>query len=295
MLESRGPYLAFGVCAVVWSTTYLAIRIGQETLAPLWSLFLRQVVAACILSAILLLTRQRLPQGVELKAAVLYGIAEFGLSMPLLYFAEKSLSSGLAALLFATCPITAMFLGAAFHVERLTFPKLLAGVAALFGLATVFQAELHAGSSAAGIVMGLGAAIVAVFGNIALKKAPKLPALSANVVASLIGILASFVLSLLLREPHVAPTASGAWGSVLYLAVMSSVIAFSLAVWLLSKWAPSTVAFLGVITPTVAMALGAAVAHERILPTTLLGGVVVMVSVAFALRFEAREGNSLAH
>jgi drug/metabolite transporter (DMT)-like permease len=89
-----------------------------------------------------------------------------------------------------------------------------------------------------------------------------------------------------MREHQVIPTTGREIFPVLYLAVAGSVGAFVMFAWLVNRWPTSTVSFLGVIIPVIAMALGSLVLHEPIAAGSLIGAVIVIVGVVIALKGE---------
>jgi len=101
-----GPWGAFAGCTLIWSSTFLVIRIGNDSLPPLWAAALRLALAAALLGGIARARGLRLPRGAALRTATAYGALQFGLNFPLLYWGETILSSGLSAVLFATIPLT---------------------------------------------------------------------------------------------------------------------------------------------------------------------------------------------
>src|SRR5207244_4202673 len=100
MKSSAVPAIAFAVCGLIWGSTFLAIRVGNETFPALWACALRLALATVVLGVILLVSRQPLPKGAALKSAFWYGFWEFGVSLPLLYWGEEFVPSGLAAVLY---------------------------------------------------------------------------------------------------------------------------------------------------------------------------------------------------
>src|SRR5689334_11776134 len=103
-------YGAFGICCVVWGSTFLFISLGNDVFPPVWAATLRLAVAAPILAALARAQGQRWPRGAAWRAAAGYGFLQFGVNFPLLYWGEKTVPSGLCAVLFATVPIsTALF------------------------------------------------------------------------------------------------------------------------------------------------------------------------------------------
>ena len=94
--------LAFSTCTLIWGSTFLFISMGNDTVPPMWAASLRLILAALLLVGLLLIGGRRLPRGRALRAAVLFGIFQFGFNLPLLYWGETVVPSGLAAVVFAT-------------------------------------------------------------------------------------------------------------------------------------------------------------------------------------------------
>ena len=93
-----------------------------------------------------------------------------------------------------------------------------------------------------------------------------------------------FLLSALFGElrswPHLSLRAAGA---LAYLIVFGSILGFTAFVWLLGRLSATVVASHAYINPIVAVALGYFVAGEPVTPRMLLGGLVVVLSVALVL------------
>ncbi|MHB8637735.1 MAG: DMT family transporter [Fimbriimonadaceae bacterium] len=284
MSKSALPYAAFFGCALVWSSTFLVIRIGNDSLPPLWACSLRLALAATILNLILVATRQPWPRGDALRAAAWYGFWEFGVSLTLLYWGERVVPSGLAAVIYALCPVVAIFEAKALKMESLNAKRLGVALLAFGGVAIIFWRELLHGGSTAGLVAILTAAGAAPIAGLMLQRGPTQGAVGANAVGVLVGFPMSLGLSFALREPHVLPRSTAQVFPVIYLAVAGSTGAFVLFAWLVHQWKTTTVAFLGVIVPVIAVVLGALFRHEAFARGSLIGAVVVVVGVIIALR-----------
>src|SRR6185369_9023703 len=89
-------WLAFAGCSAIWGSTFLVISIGNDALAPIWAATLRLVLAAALLFGWMLVRRQAIPSGAALRAAIAYGVCQFGINFPLLYWGEQRMPSGLA-------------------------------------------------------------------------------------------------------------------------------------------------------------------------------------------------------
>lgn len=273
---------------MIWGSTFLVIRVGNDALPALWACSLRLVLAALLLALILSVTRQKWPKGAALKAAAIYGFWEFGISLPLLYWGERVVPSGLAAVLYAICPIAAMFEARALGMERFDVRRLSAAALAFAGVVVIFWGELAQGGSPAGLVAVFLAAVAAPIAGLMLQWGPDQSAIGANAVGALAGLPFCLLASFVLGEKHPVPATIREAFPVAYLAVAGSVVAFVLFAWLLRHWKATTAAFLGVIVPVIAVVLGALVRHEPFAAGSLAGGVIVLVGVVIALRAETR-------
>lgn len=283
------PLLAFIACAAIWGSTFLAIRVGNDALPALWACTLRYAVAAVILIGLMLAARVPWPKGPALDAALRYGFWEFGLSIPLLYWGERVVPSGLAAVVYAVCPIVAMLSAKLLGMESLTAPRLGAAILAFLGVAIVFWQEILQGGSSAGLAAVLLAACTGPIGGLMLQRGPRQSAVAANAVGVLVGLPFSLFASLILGERQVLPTTLRELIPVLYLAIAGSVGAFVIFAWLVLRWRATTVAFLGVIVPVIAVVLGAAARGEGLAPGSLAGAAIVIAAVVAVLSWEQRQ------
>ena len=282
------PYAAFATCGVVWGTTFLFIRESDEVLPPLWGCFLRLALACVILNAIVLASGGKWPQGAALRAAFWFGLWDFGIHFPLLYLGERSVPSGLTAVLYATSPVAAIFESRLLGMERISIGKLIAAVIALAGTAIIFWRELLTGGSVIGIITVIAAAAAGVFSALMLQRGPKQSAIGANAVGTLVGAPMCLLWSFSIGERHPVPNTYPTIFPVVYLAIFGSVIAFGSFAWLLNHWRTSTVAFLGVVVPVIAVILGSLIRHETFSPATAVGAAVIIVGVVVAPRTDGR-------
>jgi len=245
---------------------------------------LRLTLASALLVAILKIRRQPFPREKALRAALIFGFFQFGINFPLLYLGEKEVPSGLAAVIFATIPLSSALLTRAFGLERLDAAKLSGAVVALVGVALIFVNQLHSDVHPLALLWVLLATWAACFGTIALKRGGGQSPIASNAVATAIGAVVCLAWSFVAREPHRLPTTAPEWLPILYLAVVGSVGGFVIFAWLVHRWAITRVSFISVVIPVLALALGAVVRHERISLISLVGSVVVLLGVTIGLR-----------
>lgn len=279
--------LAFTGCTLIWGSTFLFIRIGNDTLPPFWASALRLLLAAAILAAILAARGQAWPRGPALRAALGYGLFQFGINFPLLYWGELSVSSGLSAVIFATVPLSSALGSAAFGLERLSWMRVLGGVVSLAGIAIVFSGE-HDAAGVLPILAVFAATLFAVVGSLLLKRGPRQSPIGANAVGSALGGVVCLGISLAAGEHWALPATGSGWFSILYLTVAGSVGAFVLWAWLVGRWDVSRLGFMAVITPLIALTLGVLFRGERLGSMTFAGVAVVLAGVAIGLGLVGR-------
>jgi drug/metabolite transporter (DMT)-like permease len=280
--------LAFATCTLIWGSTFLVIRIGNDTVPPMWAATLRLTIAAAILIAMARFGGHGLPRGEARRAAAAYGFFLFGLNVPLLYWGETAVSSGLAAVVYATGPITNALVARAFGLERLVPAKLVAAVVALAGVALLFVRELGAPVTALPLFAIYLATLASAVGAVMLKRGPRQSPIGANAIANLVGAPMCLLFAIAMREPLAPPTRWPQFAPILYLAIAGSVGAFVAIAWLIQRVDVSTTGFIGVVVPLIAITLGVLVRHERFEREHVIGSLLVIAGVALAIASDRR-------
>ena len=282
------PYAAFAGCSLVWGSTFLAIRIGDDTVPPLWAATLRLALASVLLTALTRLTGRRLPRGPALKAAAGFGFLNFGLSFCLLYWGEKTVPSGLAAVLYGTVPLTTALFARAFGLERLRGLKIAGALVALAGIGVIFSGQLTARVSLLPLAGVFAAATLGSASGVVLKRGPRQHPLGVNAAGAMVGLVVCAAASFLAREPHALPSSAGAILPIVYLTIAGSVIAFVLYAWLVNHWDVTRISFIAVVVPVVALLLGAAVRQERLTGPHRAGSLLVLAGLLLAILSDRR-------
>jgi len=286
--EGARPWLAFGACGAIWGSTFLVISIGNDTLAPVWAATLRLVAAALLLVAWTRVRRQRLPRDRALRAALAYGVCQFGVNLPLLYWGENRVPSGLAAVAFATIPLSSALITRALGMERLTRAKVAGAGLALAGVAVLFSGSLEGHVAPLGLGAILLAATMAALGTVLLKRGPRQDPIAANAVACAIGAVVSMAASFALGEAHALPETPGALLPLAYLTLAGSLGAFVVMSWLINHWPVTRTAYVSVIVPVIALGLGIAVRGERLSAVSLAGAALVLLGLITGMRGRPR-------
>lgn len=276
--------VTFVACALIWGSTFLAIRFGNEATPPVWAATIRLALASVVLFGIAAALRMPLPRGRRLRGAALWGFFNLGVNLSLLYLGEQTVPSGISAVLFATVPLTTALLAAAFGVERLVARKLVAAVVAIGGVAIIFAGELGVAVPFAGLLTVFCAASAAALANVLLKREPSQSVIPLNAVGTAVGAVACLAASFALGEPHAIPGTMAAWLPILYLTLAGSLGAFVLFSWLVTHWSVSNASLLGVTVPIIAVILGGLVKGEQPAALTYVGAAVVIAAILIALR-----------
>src|SRR2546423_11067755 len=150
MPEERTKFAAiaaFVALCLIWSSTWLAIKLGLRDLPPISFVALRFVIAVVVLLAISI-GRVRLlpPNWADFKLLAYTGVLMFAINYALLFWAELYVSSGLSAVLQATIPIFGMvFAHFIIPSEPLRAPRIAGAVLAIGGVAVICSRLLEFG------------------------------------------------------------------------------------------------------------------------------------------------------
>lgn len=278
------------VVYIVWSSTYLAIRLAVREGAgfPPFTLgYLRALPAGLILLAWGWLRHQRVriswrEAGLLAFSGTLLWLGGNGL----VTFAEQRAESGLAALVVAATPIWTAIIDAILDREWPSGQLAAALLVGFGGIGVLTLPQISSGVEADVIAMAalIGATILWAIGSVAQARLPV--NLSARVSAGyqmLFGAAGFVLVAALLGEPAPAPT-SEAWWAYIYLVLIGSVLAFTSYVTALRVLPTRIVMTYAYVNPVLAVALGWLVLGEQITGWTVAGSLLVLLGVAGVFR-----------
>ena len=289
-------WAALLIVYIVWGSTYLAIRVVDETMPPLLAAGLRHSTAAVILFVLLLVTRGvnslRLSRN-EWLAAGFVGLCLLLGGNGLVVLGERDVPSGLTALIIAVVPLFVVVLRRIFGESVATGTYVgVAGRVRRDGRADRAPRCDRRCESCSAMLMLVGASLSWAIGSYYSKRVdlPRDP-LASTGAQMLVGGVSLAIAGALAGEWGLAKVDQFSTSSVValaYLILFGSVLAYTAYTWVLQHASVSRVSTYAYVNPVVAIVLGAAILNETIDIWILLGAAIIVVSVALVIRSEAR-------
>ncbi|HEY1275736.1 MAG TPA: EamA family transporter [Thermoleophilaceae bacterium] len=284
-MSRRTALVLYAVLVVIWSSTWVAIKIGLEDCPALLGAGIRFAAAGVSLLGFAVATGRSLRTD-WLLASVL-GLLPFAFTYGLVYWGEQYIPSGLTAVLFGVLPLYVAFLAGVVLPDEPLSGRLLAGVlVALAGLSLAFAESISLGSeekAAIGAAAVLLSPVGAAAGNVSIKRRGEgVDAVVLNGWAMLGGGLLLLLASGLSEDWGDAVWGAKAIGSIAYLALIGSAVAFVLLTVLLRTLTAQAISFIAMLIPFGALVLGALIYSESITARAIAGAALVAAGLAIA-------------
>lgn len=279
--------LAFATIYFVWGSTFLAIRVGVQEVPPFLLAGMRFLLAGAVLYAWMRSRGTASPTAREWGSATLLAILIFVLDYGLLFWAERRVPSGIAAVMMATIPVfMALSEILIMKTQRLTLRLAAALLTGIAGVAVLVNHSMNLGGAPVDTLGAIALIVASVSWSIASALTRKLTLPSVKAMSSAAQMFTGGVLltltSALLGELHgfrFQSVSGKAWIALAYLIVAGSIIAFTAYVWLIHHESPTKVGTYAYVNPVIAVLLGYFLAGEAIGPRTIIGTLLVLVSV----------------
>jgi O-acetylserine/cysteine efflux transporter len=286
-LSWRDALLAVAI-VFVWGINFVVIRLGLNALPPLFLATLRFVfvfVPACFF-----LPRPRVSWGNLAIYGLCIGMLQFGL---LFVAMNGHISPGLASLVIQMQVFFTIALAIWRTGESLKPRQLGALVLALAGMG-VIAAHNGQGTTLAGLILVLGAALGWALGNQASREAGRINMLAYVVWAAMFAFPPLLILSLLLEGPaaimagisHAGPLT---WANVLWQAGGNTLFGYSCWAWLLSRYPAATIAPTSLLVPVVGFAASALILNEPLPLWKFAATILIMAGLALNLLYRPKK------
>src|SRR6059058_4430068 len=280
----RAVVLPFIVFTAIWGSTWIVIRGQLGTVPPQWSVAYRFTIAAAAMALIAAVKRG------GLTAAIVLGFTQFCINFNAVYLAERHITSGVVATVFALLLIPSSLMGWAFLGQRPTARFAWSSLVAVAGIALLFVHELRAhAASTRQIVSGIGITLVGMIGasiaNVVqarpeIRRFPLFPLLAWSMAA---GAMIDAMFAFALSGPPAFDPRPAYWAGLLYLALAASVLTFSLYYPVVRRIGPAKAAYSSVLVPIIAMGFSTGLEDYRWTPLAVAGAVLALGGMAAAL------------
>lgn len=280
--------LAFAAIYLIWGTTYVTILIGLEDFPPFLMASLRFAIAGALLVGWCLLKGEAFPAFRTIRQNLFIGVVMLAGGQGILFWSEQYIASGYAAILVATLPIWFVIIDKSQWHTYFSDKYIIGGLFIGFlGILLLFQEHIEGPVSTDG--MGVIATLAVLFGcvcwvsgSLYYRYHTTPGSIFSNLGWQIIGGgLFCTGISYVTGEWQgftFTTVGSEAWLAVLYLAVVSSIIAFVTYYWLLHQMPAAIVGTYAYVNPVVAVLLGWLIADENLSVYQISGMMVILGS-----------------
>ena len=279
--------LLYGLVIFGWSTSWLPLKWQLGVVAPEVSLMWRFLLASALMFLVTAISRQPLtiPWRQHWRLMGL-GVFLFSCNFTLFYYGGLEATSGLLAVVFSTASLINMFLMGVFFRQKPKAMMIIAGIFGFSGVGLMFAPELSGGTTSfASLLLCLSGTTVFCCGNLISSRAQHagLPVMAANSWGMMYGAIFLAMLSLVRGHGFTVEWTAPYLGGMVWLAVVSSVLAFTAYLALLGRIGPSRAGYATVIFPVGALVISTFVENYQWTGLAILGlGFVVIGNVIMA-------------
>lgn len=276
-------FLLYLSSVLIWGSTWLAIKYQIGDVDPMVSVVYRFGLAAAIMLVCCRAMGLRLAFGLkEHLFMALFGALLFSVNYWFVYVAEVYLTSGLVAVVFSTLVFMNVFNGYLFLGSPIRGPMILGALIGIFGVGLLFWPEIAgfdiSDEGLLGLVLSLASVLMASLGNIVSARNQKagLPVLQANAFAMGYGALIMVVVAITTGKHFTFSLQPLYVGSLIYLAIFGSIVAFWTYLTLLGRIGADKAAYAIMLVPVVALFLSTLFEDYRWTAQGLVGLVLVL-------------------
>ncbi len=278
--------LLYIMLCLIWGSTWMAIKIGIQDAPPVWAAGIRILSAGLLLILFHIFRGRHLPRGLHSIWRIAWpGILIYGLSYGLVYIGTQHISSALTSILFASFPFFIILLAPILIVwEKIAFRSVIGVFIGFIGIVVVFAGPISLDRDAlwgaALVIIGTAASA---YGTVHVKAyLGDQPVLSMMALQMTLGGLLLVIGAILTESLSRFEVTPASIGSIVYLTLIGSIIAFAGYFWLLKRIATLTLSLIAFITPIIAMYLGYIFLNEHLTGQDYMGAAMVLAGVLLA-------------
>ncbi len=275
--------LAYILVCIIWGSTYLAIRIGVQSLPPFLFAGIRFLIAGSIILLYSYLKKLEFPKGIkEYWKISVVGLFLLAICNSLVVIAEMRINSSMAALLLALVPIFIAVLER--FISEGSRISLSGWIGMFIGFVGVGILSFSGGgefdTDVFGIILMLLACLAWAVGSIYSKRTAFTGSIVTQIgVQMLAGGLAQTFMGLILGEASKLKYDPSGIGAMLYLIFVGSLVGYTSYIYLISVWPVSKAGTYAYVNPVVAMFLGWLILQEPVTGKMIISAILILAGV----------------
>jgi drug/metabolite transporter (DMT)-like permease len=288
--------IPFMLTGTIWGSTWFVITGQIDGVPAAWGVFYRFMLATPALFAVAVLMKNRLRLNrPEHLLALGVGIAQFSGNFLFVYNAERFITSGIVAVMFALLMVPNAVFARIFIGERVQGGFITGSLVAIAGVSLLLVHEWQVaplgGNVGLGIALAIGGMLAASLANVvqANPVGRGVPMVSLLAWAMLYGTLFDLGFAWVTAGPPEVPRAWEFWAGTAYLAIIGSVVTFPLHYNLVREIGAGRTAYNGIVTVCVAMLLSTLFEGYQWTMLAAGGAVLALIGMGLALRAKQRK------
>ncbi len=291
---SANIFFLYAATVIIWGTTWLGIKLQLGSVDPMVSVLYRFIAASLILMVYCRLAD--LKMRFHLKDHIfmaLQGLVLFSVNYWIIYLASVHLTSGLVAVIFSSIVFMNMFNGALLMGSPIRSSVVVGGGIGIVGIAIVFWPEVStfnlSDKAALGVLLAAVSTFMASLGNIISARHQKyeLPVIQTNAYGMAYGAVIMGIVVMASGKPFTFETTFVYIGSLFYLAVFGTVVAFGCYLKLIGKIGADRAAYASMLFPIVALGISTFYEGYQWSAHNIIGMVLVLMGNGLVLNKKA--------
>jgi drug/metabolite transporter (DMT)-like permease len=252
----------FLTSAIIWGTTWIMITFQLGEVEPMVSVVYRFFIACLILLGYCFLKKKAFKFTLQEHALILVqGLLLFGFNYWLTYIGITKINSALAAILSTSIVYMNVVFARIFLGDKIKPEVLIGATIGIIGIVLIFMPEVEFNNNNndnniwSGVAIVLAASIFASLGNIFSAKTQRknIPIVQANTLGMGYAAILLTIIALLSGYSFNFEMSLSYLGSLLYLALFGSVIAFGAFLTLIGRVGPDKAGYVTLVYPVIAM------------------------------------------
>ncbi len=284
--------IVYLVLCLIWGSTWLAIKFGLHDLPPFTAAAARFLVAVIVLGGIILVRGSGFGKSWKDRWVISFpGLFMYGLSYGCVYMAEQRIDSSLTAILFGSFPFFVILCARIYgEGSSLTLRNWIGLIIGFIGLVVITADSIgQSRELLLGSILAIAASFMAAFGLVIHQRSSVSASHETTAfLQMLLGLIPVLLIALVLESGVSINWTPTAIGSVLYLSIFGTVIAFLGYYWLMRRVSTLIVSTIAFVTPFVATIIGITAGDESLTLMNLIGGALILIGVAMVVLKEKR-------